>query len=127
MKKKTFEKFRIIIVICLAIAVGVSVAQGWSAVVPISIIIATLLMNYLFHQVDEVVADERDYKIAGRGALATLNIVAITLATIGATIMAIGHNQPELSKIGYLFLYIVCFILITKIITFAFYQKRGDK
>ena len=127
MKKRTFEKFRIIIVASLGITIGVSVSQGYSVIVPISIMVATVLVNYLFHQVDEVVADERDYKIAGKGAIATLNITSITLATIGATLMAIGVNYPEFSKIGYLFLYVVCFILVTKIITFMFYQKRGDK
>jgi len=127
MKKKTFEKIRIVIVASLGITVGVSVAQGWSVVVPISIILATFLTYYLFRQVDEVIADERDYKIAGRGALATINIVTLTLAIIGATMMAVSVNYPEFKRIGILFLYIVCFIMITKIITFQVYQKRGDK
>jgi len=127
MKKKTFEQFRIIIVILLAITVGVSVSQGYSVVVPISIIVATFLVYYFWRKVDEVTVDERDYKIAGKGAIATLNITTITLVIIGATLVASGINYPEFSKIGYLFLYIVCFILIIKIITFMFYQKKGDK
>ena len=53
MKKKTFEKFRIIIVASLGITIGISVTQGYSIVVPVSIIVATVLVNYLFHQVDE--------------------------------------------------------------------------
>ena len=127
LEKITFEKLRIIIVACLGIIIGISVAQGYSAVVPISIIVATVLINYLFHHVNEIVADERDYKIAGKGSLATINIVSITLVIVGATMMAVGVNYPEFKKIGYLFLYIVCFIMITKIITFQIYQKRGDK
>jgi len=127
MKKKTFEKLRLIIVASLAIIMAVSVSLGYSVVVPISIIIATFLTYYLFRQVDEVTADERDYKVAGRGALATINIVTITLVTIGATMMAVSVNYHEFRRIGLLFLYIVCFILVTKIITFQVYQKRVDK
>ncbi|MBU1164443.1 DUF2178 domain-containing protein [Patescibacteria group bacterium] len=127
MKKKTFEKIRIVIIVSLAIIMGISVSQGYSVVVPISIIVATFLIYYLFRQVDEVTADERDYKVAGRGALATINIVTITLVTIGATLMAVSVNYPEFKRIGLLFLYIVCFIMITKIVTFQVYQKRCDK
>ena len=127
MKKKTFEKFRIIIVASLGVTIGVSVTQGYSVAVPIAIIVATVLINYLFHQVDEVVADERDYKVAGKSAIATINIVSITLVTIGATLTAVGVNYPEFSRIGHLFLYTVCFILVIKTVTFMFYQKRGDK
>jgi len=127
MKKKTFEKLRLIIVAILAITMGISISQGWSVVVPVSIIFATFLVYYLFKQIDEVVADERDFKVAGKGALATINIVTIVLVIVGATMIAVGVTYPEFRRIGLLFLYIVCFILVTKIITFLFYQKRGDK
>jgi uncharacterized membrane protein len=127
MKKKTFEKIRIIIVITLGIMIGVSVSLKISFIPPLAIVIAAFLIHYLFRHVDEIVADERDYKLAGKAARATLIIVSISLAAIGAGLIAYGANNSYVYKLGRIFLYIVSFTLVTNIFTYLIYQKRGDK
>ena len=127
MTKKIFEKIRIIIVIILAITIGVAVTLEISYIPPLAIIIAALLVHYLFRQVKEVVADERDYKLGGQAARATLNIVTISLVIIGAGLVANGAGDPYFYKLGHVLLYIVSFILVTNIVAFLVYQKRSDK
>ena len=127
MKKKTFEKIRIIVVITLGITIGVSLSLKITFISPLAIVIAAFLINYLFRQVDEVVADERDYKLAGKAARTTLNIVGISLAALGTGLVAYGINDSYFYKLGHILLYIVSFILVTNIFTYLIYQKRGDK
>jgi uncharacterized membrane protein len=127
MKKKTFEKIRIITVITLGITIGVSVSLKISFISPLAIAIAAFLINYLFRQVDEVVADERDYKLGGQAARTTLNIVGIGLAAIGTGLIAYGTNDLYFYKLGQILLYIVSFILVINIFTYLIYQRRGDK
>ena len=127
MTKKTFEKIRIIIVIILAITLGVSVTIEISFIPPLAIVMAAFSIHYLFRRVNEVVADERDYKLGGQAARATLNIVSISLAALGTGLVAYGISNPYFYKFGYLLLYIVSFILVTNIFAFLVYQKRGDK
>ncbi len=127
MTKQTFQKVRIITVISLAATIGISVSMGISFIPPLAIVLSAFLINYLFHRVNEVVADERDYKLGGQAARATLNIISITLAALGTGLLAYGINNPYFHKLGYLLLYIVSFILVINIFAFLIYQKRGDK
>lgn len=127
MNKKTFQKIRIIIVIALGITISISIVVKISFIPPLAIVIAAFLINYLFRRVDEVVADERDYKLAGQAARATLNIVGISLAAIGTGLVAYGINDSYFYKLGYLLLYIVSYMLVTNIFAYLIYQKQGDK
>ena len=127
MNKKQFQVIQLLIVLFLAIIMAISIFKGISFLPPLAIVISAFLINFLYHRVDEVVADERDYKIAGKSARVTFTIVSLTLATLGASFSAYGIKDPYFYKLGYLLLHVVSFMLVTNILVFAVYQKRGDK
>jgi len=127
MTQKQFQVIRILIVIALSMAIGISVTLKIAFVSPLAIIIAVVLMQIFYRKVKEVTADERDYKLAGKAALATYRITTITLVIIAGSLIAYSTTNPNVYRAGYLILYIVCFMMVVNIFAFLIYQKRGDK
>jgi len=127
MTKQKFQIIQLIIVVLLIVAFCFSLITEISYITPLAIIISAAIINYLYHQVNEITADERDYKIAGLAAQATLNIFSITLTFLGIGLLIYSLNNPYYYRLGYLLLYVVCFLLVLNIFSFLYYQKRGDK
>ena len=127
MTKKQIKIIRLVIVIVMTIAIGVSVNQGIAFVPPVAMVLAAGIVLFMFRQVKETVVDERDYKIGGQAARITFNITAVSLTALGGGLMAYGIKDPDFYRFGYLILYIVTFMLVVNIFTFLYYQKKGDK
>ena len=125
MTKKQFKIYRLVIVVILATVLGLAINQDISFIPPLAIIIAALAVNTMYRQVNEVVADERDYKLAGNAARMTLSIGLIVLTVLGGALVAFGNNDPCIDKIGRILLYVVCFLLVFNIFAYLFYQKNG--
>jgi len=127
MTKKKFEIIRLFIVIAMTIAIGISVVEGISFIPPLAMVISAGIILILFRRVNEVVADERDYKIGGQAARITFNITATALTALGGSLVAYGVKDPYYYRPGYLLLYLVTFMLVTNIFAFLYFQKKGEK
>ena len=127
MTKKQFEVIRILVVIILSITIGVSVLLKISFLPPLVIIIATGLIQFLYRQVREITADERDWKLAGRAAIITYWITALVLVIIGSSLLAYSATFSSVYRAGYWLLYIVSFMMTVNTFSFLILGQRGDK
>jgi len=125
MTKKQFKLYKLIIVVCLSIVMGIAVAKNISFIPPLAIIISALLIQVLYRRVNEVTVDERDYKIAGQAAIISLRITALGITALGGTLLAYSTSDPAYYRPGYLLLYIASFIMVVNVISYLYYQKRG--
>lgn len=125
MKQKNFLKIRILIAILLGVIFGASLPRG-NYILPITAFIAAISIFYITKKkVKGILADERDNKIGGIAAKLAFSIYPITAVIIGSILIAMGKNQPDLLYIGYTLSYSVCFLLISYVIFFKYYNKRG--
>lgn len=127
MTQKQFQTARIVVVMALSIAIGVSVSLKISFVPPLAIILSAGLIQVLYRRVKEITADERDWKLAGQAALVTYRVTAMALVVIGGTLLACATANPDIYRAGYLLLYIVCFMMVVNIFAFLILGRRGDK
>ncbi|RLC38137.1 hypothetical protein DRH27_02995 [Candidatus Falkowbacteria bacterium] len=127
MTNKKFKIIRLFIVITMTIAIGIAVNRGIAFVPPLAMVLSAGLILLLFKRVDEVVVDERDYKLGGQAARITFNITATALTGIGGSLVAYGIKNPYYYRFGYLLLYLVTFMLVVNIIAFLYYQSKGEK
>jgi uncharacterized membrane protein len=127
MTKNQFQTFRIIVVIALSITIGVSVSLKIAFIPPVAIVVSAALIQIFYRRVKEVTADERDWQLAGRAAIATYRITALFLVIIGSSLVAYSTSEPSVYRAGYLLLYLVSFMMVVNIISYLVYQKRGDK
>ncbi|MDD5290772.1 MAG: DUF2178 domain-containing protein [Patescibacteria group bacterium] len=125
MSKKAFLVVRIITVITLSILVGVSINLGNYVLPVVAIITASFLLYFFKGKVKEVMADERDYEIAGRAGRNAMTIYSLIMAIIGTVLMALSKTYPELESPALIVLYSVCFLVLLYSILFKIYSRYG--
>lgn len=126
MTKKTFLVIKILTVMILSILTGVSVNLGNYILPIVALAAAGSFIYILSKRVKEVMADERDYKIAGQAARLAITIYSITMVIIGLWTLNLAKTQPDFEFASYAILYSTCALMILNAVLFKIYQKYGD-
>lgn len=128
MNQKTYQKWRIIIVFILAMIFSQSIVRGNYIIPVVLMIIASLILWYLRGRVNGVLADERDYTLAGKAALLAIQVFG-WLASM-ATLFFYSQRavNPMYEPIGLTLSYSVLFLFLVYGIVFRYYNKfKFDK
>ena len=120
MNKKQYTICRLSIIILLSLSIAISISLNNYYLPIILTITAFFIMSYIKKQLktEDVLADERDYKIAGDSARYTIYIYAF-IGVIGAfVLMAISQKEGLLYILSQYLAISVCFIMILNSIIF---------
>ncbi|MBN2198201.1 DUF2178 domain-containing protein [Candidatus Wolfebacteria bacterium] len=128
MTKKSFSIYRLVAVIIVAIVIGVSINYGnWY--LPLIIIVASWVFLYILRQnVKEIMADERDYMIAGKASLWAMRIYLGVSVIIGLILYVAGIDEKEgiLFGIATALLYSASFLMVVYAVLFKIYEKKNE-
>jgi len=124
MSKKTFSIYRIIAVIIVSVVVGLSINFGnWY--LPVAAIMASWLFLYtLRRRVKEVMADERDYTIAGKASGWAMKIYLSLSVIVGIILYSIGGKEGILFGTATALLYSACFLMLLYTVLFKIYERK---
>lgn len=126
MTKKAFSIYRIIIVSLLSIIISASIAYGNWYVPIISFLAAWASLYFLRNKIKEVVADERDYRIAGKAAGLTIKIYTLISIVLGLILYITERENAVLFMLASAFLYSACFLTLLYAILFKIYEKKDE-
>ncbi|MFA5083786.1 MAG: DUF2178 domain-containing protein [Candidatus Paceibacterota bacterium] len=124
MTKKTFLIYRIVTVIILSFVVSVSISYGNWYLPVISIITAWVFLYALRSRVKEVIADERDYRIAGKASIWAIKIYASISVIVGMFLFIAEKENEVLYAFGSGLVYSACFLMILYSVLFKIYEKK---
>jgi uncharacterized membrane protein len=125
MSVRTYNLWKIVIVIIVAILVGWGVNAN-NAFIPVpTVLVGGGVLLFLRSRVKEITTDERTFNIAGRAARFTLSFFVILAAAAGATLLAIGGGTtPALETVGFTLAYSICTLLILYFISYIYYNRK---
>ncbi|MCL5009027.1 MAG: DUF2178 domain-containing protein [Patescibacteria group bacterium] len=127
MTLKQYAWIRLVVAACLAAVMSQAVVLKNYYLGGAAVLIAVLLMVALKKQVREVMADERDYKLAGDAARWSLTVFA-TLGSLGSFLLLTGRGfYPEFEAAGSVLAYAVCALLIIYSLTVKYLQYRESE
>ena len=86
----------------------------------IAVTAGILILHLLRRKVDEVIEDERIYRISDRASRRTLQVFGMGTALVGTTLICLGRY----SEIGYTLNMSVCILIILYLIFYGFYSRR---
>jgi len=124
MTKKAFSIYRIIAVIIVTIIVSISINYGNWYLPVISIMASWLFLYTLRRKVKEVIADERDYIIAGKASGLAMKIYISFSVIIGMILYSTGKENEILFNIATTLLYSACFLMIFYAVLFKIYERK---
>lgn len=120
---KKFYFYRIIIVMLLASLMSFSITINNYLLAIASVIIAILIILMLKKNVSEVIADERDYELAGKSARYSLTIFAIMATVITLMLLLFRQVNPLFETAASILAYSVCSLLIINSVIFKYLQS----
>lgn len=124
MTLKKFKIIKIVVVVLLAILVSQSVALHNYILPIIGIASAMMVLFYLRSKLkNEVVADERDYKMGGDSARWSIQIFSIFAVIVMIILYAKQDLNPSFLPIAVTLAYSVCFLMILYSLIFHFFNK----
>lgn len=127
MTKKAFSICRIVAVAIVTVIVSAGINLGnWY--LPVAAIVASWVFLYLIrHSIREVVADERDYLIAGKSSSSALKAYLIVSVIAGIILYTMGKNDNEvLFNIATTLLYSACFLMVFQAVSFKIYERKDE-
>jgi len=120
MNRKRFAMCGAITTGAIGAIVGYSVYTHNFMLPFIAVTAGILILHLLRRKVDEVIEDERIYRISERASRRTLQVFGMGTALVGTTLICLGRY----SEIGYTLNMSVCILIILYLIFYGFYSRR---
>jgi len=123
MTAKKFLAYRLIVVALLAGVISSFVAVG-NYLVPIAAVVTAIIFILIMKKkVNEVLVDERDYKIAGNAARYAMTIFSAISGVIILILFALKKDRPDFELVGSILAYAVCSLMLLYSFIFKYYQR----
>ncbi len=126
MSKKRYLVYRIITVVVLSSAISISINNNNWYLPIIAIAAAWIFLYTIKGKVKEILADERDRKVAGKAAIVAIQVYSFITTIAGVVLYITQKSDPTLFAIGNILLYSTCFILILYTIIFKIYERKYE-
>jgi uncharacterized membrane protein len=125
MKYKNFKTIKAVTAFFLAMIMAQAVVLSNYFLAIAAVLAAIAVIFVLRKKVEGVLADERDYAIAGKAARISLSIFSVVTAIATFVFMSLRNLNPVYEVIGSVLAYSVCSLLLLNGILFTFYEKRN--
>jgi uncharacterized membrane protein len=127
MRYSTFRNYKLIIVVIEAFLVGWAVYAGnpW---VPVPTVLGTIIVLYLLRRrVNEVVVDERVFRVADRAANLAYRTFGVAGAILGCTFLALSRFSADAAwaeTAGFTLLFAVAGLVFIFFVSYNYYNSK---
>lgn len=122
---KTYKIINFLSIFILSFSTSICIVQK-NYILPIFLmVIFTLFLFFLKKTVKEVVADERDYEIAGKASLYTIQIFSWILVILMFIFYSFQEKFPFFEFIAILMSWLVCLMLLIYSVIWIYLQKKS--
>jgi len=126
MKMKQYKACRLGIIILLSASISISITLG-NYYLPVVFILSSMAGMYYCRkhlETQEIMADERDYQVAGNSARYTIFIYSLIGAIGTFVLMAISQKEGDLYVLSQYLAFSVCFLMLLNAFLFKYLSKR---
>jgi uncharacterized membrane protein len=120
---KQYKILRIIVAFSLGVIISQAVIFNNYLLVIFFVAMAMVIILVARKQVKEILADERDYQIAGKAARYAMTIFSIAAVVVMFFFVFQGETNPVYQAIGFTLSYSVCGLLLLNSAIFYYFNK----
>ena len=121
MNRKQFALCGAVIASSIGAIVGYSVCTGNFVLPFVAVIGGILVLQLIKRRVEDVLEDERTYRISEKASRRVLEIFGIGSALTGVTLIALDKHQ----EVGYALAFSACILILLYMIFYAYYSMRS--
>lgn len=123
MTLKKYQQIKLAIVVVIAVIFSQSIFYNNYLIPIVTLIISSLVLILLRHQVKEVIADERDYALAGKSASWAIQIYSWIAVIAMFILYAFKNLNPSYEPIALTLAYSTCALMLIYSLIFKFINK----
>ena len=124
MKQKQFEVILFLIIMVMGMVLSFAFSIG-SPVLAIGVFLAGGTAIYIIKNRQEgVVGDERIYQINQKASWIIFQIIVISFALGGATLIAMRNTYPSYTNIGFFMAYVSCAVMVLYGLLYMHYNRE---
>lgn len=127
MSKNTFLIYKIITAAVLGVLVSLSIDHNNWYLPVIGVVSAFAFLSFLKRKVKGVMADERDYRIAGKASYFSITAYSIISVVLGIILVVVGKEDAVFYVIGNTLLYSACFIVFLYAVLFKVFLRKDEQ
>lgn len=120
---KQYQKIKLVTVFLLAFAFSQSIIFKNFFIPVILLIVGSLLLMYFRKQVKEVMADERDYAIAGKSATLAIQIFSWLAVIAMFLLYSLSDLNPYYNAIALTLAYSTMVLMLLYTLIFRYYER----
>lgn len=125
-KRKHFNAIGLILIAVLGAVIGQSIKAGDPVMPVIAIAAGTGLMYLLKRRVDEIVEDERIYRMGEKASYAAFKVFVMAIAVIGVVFVALSRGvDPVFEQTGYTLLISMAALMGLYMLFYGYYSRKG--
>lgn len=124
---KKYQGLRIWVVILLSSSIAISINLHNYVWPVIAVTVAMLILYIARQKVDGVLADERDYIMAGQAARYSLTIFAFLMMIGVFSFLALQDKNPVFADLSTIFAYLTCLLMFINFLVFYFLKTKISK
>lgn len=124
---KQYQRIKLAIVFVLAFSISQSIVFKNFFVPVILIAVSSILLVYLRRQVKGIVADERDYQIAGKSALLAMQVFSWVAVVFMFVFYALSETNYVFEPVAMALAFSVCALMLLYSFIFKYYIRKNEK
>ncbi|MGE5425789.1 MAG: DUF2178 domain-containing protein [Bacillota bacterium] len=126
MTLKSYKACRLAVAMVLAFGISTLVTTGNYLLPIIAALLGWIILYNLRQHVDGILADERDYSLAGQSARYTLSAVSVIMMVGFFLLMHFSKQKPELYSFAILLSYLVIAMLLLNAAIFQYLRMKAQ-
>jgi len=120
---KKYQQIKLAITVIIAVIFSQAILYQNYLIPLATLVVASLVLIYLRRQVKEVVADERDYALAGKSASWAIQIYSWFAVVVMFILYAFKNLNPAYEPIALTLAYSTCFLMFVYSLIFKFQSR----
>lgn len=125
MEREKFKLYGFVITIVVGFVIGLSVFRGEIITAIVAVVVGMILLFMLKSRVKQVIEDERVYRISEKASRRTIQVVGVTIALLGLSILGLSKSgYLELFEVGYSLTCFATVLLMVYMIFYWYYAKK---
>ena len=123
MTLKKYQKIKLAITVVIAVIFSQAILYQNYLIPLATLVIASLVLIYLRHQVKEVIADERDYALAGKSASWSIQIYSWIAVITMLILYSFKDLNPNYEPVAMTLAYSTCLLMFIYSLIFKFQSR----
>ena len=120
---KKYQQIKLAITVIVAVIFSQAILYQNYLILLATLVVASLVLIYLRRQIKEVIADERDYALAGKSASWAIQIYSWIAVVAMFILYAFKHLNPAYEPIAMTLAYSTCLLMVIYSFIYKFQNK----